>query len=223
MSSGGRIPSVVSVMESPSLTVLTDGRILLMTEGPAPQVIPSRYDVATVSPEEVGTFVETAQSAALVDVRTDFGNPRIADAATTTVILRGDDRTDEVRVYALDERFDHRLSPVQRDARERLRAMIDSARELAASAPRSPYVPERVVVSEPLPDRNRETATVMWPGPPPAAFMLPTQGRAIASGQLVGEDARTVYRAALGNPGARWLVNGSTRVLGVNPFPLQDV
>ena len=38
----------------------------------------------------------------------------------------------------------------------------------------------------------------------------------------MADPAGVVYQAALDNPGARWLVDGSTRVLAVNPLPLPD-
>ena len=41
-----------------------------------------------------------------------------------------------------------------------------------------------------------------------------------ACGFLTGAPATTVYRAALTNPGALWLVDGAARVLAVNPMPV---
>lgn len=221
MTSGGRIPSVVSVMQSPSLVVYSDGRILTVAKTPAPHFVPARYDVAEIGTELVRNFVSTVRSEGLVRACTDFGRPRIADAGTTTVMVRGDGGTDEVQVYALDETSEQRLSPPQREARARLRMLIARAHALAAGTPHTSYVPDRVLVAEPIPGRNQQPATALWPGPELSTFLEPTKtGRMIACGELNGIDAHTVYRAALDNPGARWLVDGATRELAVNPLPL---
>lgn len=221
MSSGGMTPAVVSSLQSPALAVYGDGRVLTRVEAPALQLVPSRYEVSDVGAAAVRDFVTAAAAGGLINAGTDFGSPRVTDLATTTVMLHGDSGAAEVRVYALNERFEEDLTPANRDARARLRALIDQANALAAGAARVPYVPDRVVVNEPAPGRNQEPATLPWPGPPPASFLAPTNtGRLAACGELTGADARTVYQAALDNPGARWLVDGTTRVLGVSAVPL---
>ncbi|MCB1266234.1 MAG: hypothetical protein KDB56_16955 [Mycobacterium sp.] len=221
MTSGGMIPPVVAVLQSPSLVVYGDGRVLSKVPAPALQLVPARYEVADVGPEAVRAFVSSARSGGLISEATDFGSPPVTDLGTTTVLLHGDGEPSQVRVYAFDERFEHDLSPAQRDARAGLRALIARAADLAAGTPRMPYVPDRVIVSEPMPGRNQEPASTPWPGPPPSTFLIPTRkGRAVACGELLGADASTVYLAALDNSGARWLVDGETRVLGVNPVPL---
>ena len=73
-------------------------------------------------------------------------------------------------------------------------------------------------------DPDEETADVRWPGPDPAKF-LHRPGRAgrgsIACGELTGSAAATVYAAALENHEQRWLVGDTTRVLVVNPLPVE--
>ena len=221
MSSGGMIPPVVAVMQSPSLVVYGDGRVLSKVPAPALQLVPARYEISDIGPGPVAAFVSKVRSGGLVSAATDFGSPPITDVDTTTVLVNGDGGPSEVRVYAFDERFEQDLTPAQREARSRLRTLIAEAGELAAGKPQTPYVPDRVTVSEPMSGRNQEPASTPWPGPPPSAFLIPTRkGRAVACGELVGAEARTVYLAALDNTGARWLVDGDTRVLGVNPVPL---
>lgn len=221
MSSGGMAPAVVASLQSPALAIYGGGRVLTRVQAPALQLVPSRYEVSDIGPAAVQSFVSQAQSGGLVNSGTDFGTPRVTDLPTTTVMLHGDAGSAEVRVYAFDEQFEGDLSPAQRDARGRLRALIAQAGALAAGAGRTAYVPDRVTVSEPVRGRNQEPATTAWPGPAPSSFLVPTSnGRLIACGELRGDDAQNVYRAALDNPGARWLVDGDTRLLGVNPVPL---
>lgn len=218
LSSGGMAPSVVASLQSPALAVYGDGRVLTRVQAPEPRLIPSRYEVADIGAAAVANFISTAGG--VIDAGTDFGTPRYTDLPTTTVLMHGQAAPAEVRVYAFDEQFEGNLSPAQREARVALRALIGQANALAADAARAPYVPDRVVVNEPLPGRNQEPATTAWPGPPPSSFLTPIRnGRVVACGELHGPDARAAYDAALNNPGARWLVDGATRVLGVNPVP----
>lgn len=219
--SGGMVPAVISALQSPSLAVFGDGRVLTSQKERALDPVPARYAVADVGADAVRDFVAAVRSSGLVSGGTDFGSPRVTDVSTTEVMVSDESGRSEVRVYALDARFDDNVSPAQRDARERLRALIDKAGTLAAGLPTTDYVPDRVRVSEPVPGRNNDPAVTSWPGPPPSAFLAPANdGRVIACGELTGAQARTAYQAALGNPGALWLVDGVTRTLAVNPLPV---
>lgn len=220
MSGGGMAPAVIQAMQSPALAVYADGRVLTAVPAPALTPVPARYSLARIAPAAVRDFVAAAQAAGVV-AGTDFGSPRMTDLPTTTVLIDDGSGPVQVRVYALDPQFETGLSPAQRDARDRLRALIARATDLPGAAPQQPYSPEKVAVAEPLPGRNDEPATVGWPGPAPTGFLAPDPSRRFAAcGELSGADAEVVYRAALANPGARWLVDGTTRVLAVNPLPL---
>lgn len=220
LSAGGMAPSVVYAMQSPSLAIYGDGRVLTTVPGPALQPVPARYELARVDPDDVRQFIAEARSGGLLDGNTDFGAPRMTDLPTTTVLVHGDGEPAQVRVYALDRQFEAGLTPAQRDARDRLRSLIEKASGLPAGAVRQPYSPDRVAVYEPLPGRHEDPGSVVWPGPPPPDFLAPSANRRFLScGELTGTAAVTVYRAALENPGARWLVEGTTRVLAVNPLP----
>lgn len=206
MRAGGRVPSVVAAMQSPALAIYDDGRVLTAMKEFALQAVPARYELAHIDPTAVREFVAAARDGGLVDPGTDFGTPRMPDLATTTVTV-GDET---VRVYALDGRFDAKLTASQQQARAGLRGLIGRAEALADGAPHTPWVPDRVLVSDVPPGRNTEPATVVWPGPPD-----------LVAGELRGALAGTVYAAALDNPGSRWLVDGKTRVLAVNPLPIR--
>lgn len=222
-STGGMLASVHYLMQAPSLVIYGDGRVLTAVTPTVAQLVPARYQLARADAETVRGFVASALSGGLIGDTTDFGTPRVTDLDTTTVTVRGEQGQAEVRVYALADRFDTGLSPAQRDARARLRALIDQAAALPAGAGVVPYVPDRVAVYEPDSSGGDDPAVTRWPGPPLPDFLAPTSARrAVACGELTGTDAGTVYLAALDNPGARWLVDGATRVLAVNPLPLPD-
>lgn len=218
---GGMLPPVLYALQSPSLVVYGDGRILSVTGRAARQPIPARYDLSRIDPAAVASFVTGVQARGLIDAGTDFGTPRYTDLATTAVLLHGDRGPAEVRVYALNERFEANLSAQQRAARAALREVIDQAGGLAAGAERVPFSPESVMVFEVPPGRSSQPASLTWPGPDPEGFLTPTdKHRAVACGELTGDTARTAYQAALANPGASWLVDGASRILAVNPLPL---
>lgn len=218
---GGMTPRVIAALQSPSLVLYGDGRVLTAEMTEIAAAVPTRYEIARATPDAVRRFVDSAQSGGLISDRTDFGSPRVTDLETTTVVVHGDGGRSEVAVYALHEAVEAGLSTDQRRAREDLRALIGQARALADDAPRTAYVPDRVVVYEVDADSSGESATVGWPGPPPASFLTARgQREAIACGELNADPAEQVYRAALDNPGARWPVDGVTRVLAVNPLPL---
>jgi len=221
MSAGGMVPSIIYAMQAPSLAMYRDGRILTALPDPALQSVPARYEVTHVDPDVVRQFLVEARSGGLLGGHTDFGTPRMTDLATTTVLVRGEGPPAQVRVYALSPQFETKLSVAQRDARDRLRALIDQAAGLPGDAARQPYAPGRVAVYETATDGGGEPATATWPGPPLRGFLAPsTTHRSVACGEITGAAADVVYRAALQNPGARWLVEGSTRVLAVNPLPV---
>jgi hypothetical protein len=221
MSSGGMAPAVYQALASPSLAIYGDGRVLTAVESPALQLIPTRYEVARIDPAAVTSFVADVEADGLINSGTDFGTPRMTDLPSTTVMMYGPGGEQRVNPYAFDERFDARLTPEQRSARVALRTIISRAAALTAGAPRMPYSPYRVVVYEVEARTADEPGAVNWPGPPPASFLSPYTGRrSIACGELMADPAEVVYQAALENPGARWVIDGATRVLAVNSLPL---
>ncbi|MGV1088851.1 MAG: hypothetical protein ACOYBX_12780 [Mycobacterium sp.] len=219
--SGGMTPAISQALASPSVLIYADGRMLTKVNSLAIQTVPARYEIARLGPDAVAAFVSSG--AAVVDPGIDFGTAGVTDAGTTTVTLHSAHGAQQVNVYALDETFDTGLSPAQQGARAALRSLIDRANALPGDAARSPYTPDRVVVYELDSQFTKSPATVGWPGPPPTAFLTPsTKSRSVACGELVADPAEQVYRAALENPGALWLVDGVTRILAVNPLPLAD-
>ena len=223
MSSGGMAPAVYQALASPSLAIYGDGRVLTALEAPVLQLLPARYEVARIDPAAVASFVADVEAGGLITNSTDFGTPRVTDLPSTTVLVHRSTGQQLLSVYAFDERFDARLTAEQRNARSALRSVIAKASALAAGAARVPYSPDRVGVYEVDPGSNSGPAAAGWPGPPPSAFLAPRSGsRWIACGELNADPAEVVYQAALTNPGARWLVDGATRILAVNPLPLPN-
>ena len=220
-SGGGLIPPVVYAMESPALVMYGDGRILSIVKDNPSGAVPARYELSRVDPLAVAAFVSAVQERGIVNPAQDFGMPGVTDVDATTVLVHGEGAPAQVGVYAFYESFDKDLNADQQKARATLRQVIDAAYNLAAVGDKSPYSPDRIAVYDVGTTSSNQSASTPWPGPPPADFLKPgPQGPAQACGYLTGAPAATVYKAALTNPGALWLVDGTARVLAVNPLPV---
>lgn len=216
---GGLVPQLYYLLESPSLVVYGDGRVLTQASNPPAGRVPARFEVVRSDPASVAALAARAETDGLVGPTTDFGTPRVTDMPTTRVLLHGRGEAVEVNVYAFIEQFESELTGTQQGSRAALRTLIADVSALAQSAPTSDYLPEDVTVFEVPPEQVPDGTAVTWPGPPPESFLRPATGRAVACGHLSGESARTAYEAALANPGGRWTVEAKERVLVVNPIP----
>lgn len=217
--SAGFAPAVFRALVSPALLIYGDGRMLTKVNTLAIQAVPARYEMARLDPATVAGFLSAARTT--VNPATDFGTPGVTDVGGTNVTLDDGHGQQKVNVYAFDETFETGLTTSQRTARAALRSTIERANSLTAQTDRAPYSPDRVMVYELDSNSARTPATVGWPGPPPAAFLIPST-QWVACGELRADPAEEVYRAALQNPGAGWLIDGVTRILAVNPLPVTD-
>jgi hypothetical protein len=219
----GWSPSILRALQSPSLLVYGDGRVLALQQSVTVRnAIPGAYVEAQVAPSSVARLVADAERRGLL--RADLGDPTVTDQGSTRIWLHGRDGEQQVLAYAFEKTFDQYVGLLQRRNRARVRQLIDDGVALLGDGA-LPYVPDRVVVlelrHEPADD---EEADAPWPGPDPASFLHTPKARArgaIACGELTGTTAAEVYAAARVNPQQRWLVAGRTRVLAVNPLPVE--
>lgn len=222
VSSGpGFAPTIYWPLQSPVLVVYGSGRILRAEQNKGLRAVPLAYTEATVDPLQVAQLVADGERRRVVEK--DFGSPQVTDLGSTRVWLQGAGDRRESSIYAFGESLDEYVSWFQRRNRQRLRSFLDDARRLVGDAGQ-PYVPERVVVLELRAYESSEKTTVRWPGPDPASFLHKPTGyarQAIACGALTGQRAAEAYAAARENPEQRWLVDGQTRVLAVNPLPIE--
>jgi len=223
-SGGGLVPPVVYALESPSLVMYGDGRILSIAhDDDTGGAVPARYQLTRVDPLAVSAFVSSVEARGIINSAKDFGQPPVTDMDSTTVTVHGQNAPAKVSVYAFHDQFDKDVTADQQKARAALRQVVDAASNLAAGATPTPYSPDRVVVYDVGLGYGDRTATTVWPGPPPGSFLEPSnQSRSVACGPLSGAPATAVYNAALTNPGALWLVDGVPRVLAVNPLPIAE-
>ena len=217
----GFAPPLFWALQAPTILVYGSGLVLRAEDAVAVRGTPSRYVEAQVDPLLVARFVADAERSH--SLAGPFGNPEVTDLGSTRVWLHGVAGEQTASAYAFSKTFDDDVSWSARRRRRRLRSLIDDAYALIGDAGR-PYVPSRVVVLEQHRAASDEAAEVRWPGPDPAGFLHrpgPRGRGSIACGELTGATAAAVYTAALENSEQRWLVNGTTRILVVNPLPVE--
>lgn len=217
----GFTPVIYWRLQSPSLIVYGNGQILRIDQEPE-GAVPNQYTEAHVDPLVVARFVSKVETSGMLHA--DFGMPPVSDLGVDRVWVHGSSRQ-EARPYALAATFDDHVSESQRGHRQQLRALIEEGRSLVGDSG-TPYLPDRIVVLAEQDPGPSGPPPARWPGPDPASFLHrpshPEQARGASEcGELTGDDARTVYRAALTNPEQRWLIDGRTRVLAVNPLPVE--
>jgi len=222
---GGFVPAAMLATRLPVVSVYGDGRVI--SEGPQilsypPPALPN-VQVQVIDAAGVRTLVERARAAGIGGPPIDFGQPPIADAATTRFTLSTGYGTDVVDVYALSETDadTHGLTPEQVRARTALRELLNALTDLpttlgtdavgesqpyepaALAAVATPYTPDPTIPAQ------REVA---WPGPRlPGDPIGPDAGCVTATGEDLPETLAAAEPATAITPwtsgGERWTLN----------------
>ena len=148
---GGFLPVEAVVGRLPLVSVYGDGRVI--TEGPTIAIYPGpalpNLQVQTIDPVEVVNLAARALDAG-VGKADDFGQPPVADAASTRFTVLTDEGPVVSEVYALElVEEDGGLTSGQKEARRALRDLRDELSDLPAtvgaarSVRRSPTGPRR--------------------------------------------------------------------------------
>lgn len=217
----GFSPRIHAALQAPSLLVYGSGTVLRADGGRTLRAVPSRYLEAQVDPLRVAQLVADVERSRVLE--SDLGSPQVTDQGSTGIWVHGAGERRQVSAYAFDEQFDEYLPWAARRHRRRLRAVIAEAGALVGDTGR-PYVPPRVVVLEQQVEGGDGSPAPRWPGPPPSTFLHTPSGYtrgALTCGELTGDAAAAAYAAAVGNPEQRWQVDGTVRVLAVNPLPVE--
>ena len=182
------MPPVVYALESPSLVMYGDGRILSIVKDDTGGAVPARYQLTRVDPLAVTAFVSSVEARGIINPDKDFGQPPVTDMDATTVLVHGENAAAKVSVYAFHDQFDKEVTADQKKARAALRQVVDAASNLAARANPTPYSPDRVVVYDVGLGYGDKSATTAWPGrrrklpaaeqPEPFGGLRPVQRRA---------------------------------------------
>ena len=218
----GLAPPLYLALALPELVVYGSGIVVWPQLSEGLHGAPPHVLSADVDPLAVARFAAEAAATGLLTTEIDYGRMPTPDVGATTVSLHGEQSASTTTVFGFHAGYETHLTRRQRARRDQLRDLIDRAHRLTVEADIVDHAPAHVVVLEQL-DSTSDRATAVWPGPDPATFLHATTGSgrsATACGVLTGPAARTVYAAARGNDGQRWLVDGVSRTLVVNPLPL---
>ena len=218
---GGFLPAGAAFRAVPTVSVYGDGRVV--SEGPQIELWPApalpSVQVGQLDADEVQRLVDAGRE--VVDAAEDYGQPPVADAPTTAVVVQDGDRRAVVAAVALEELSGDLpppdgggLTAGQRSARERLRAYVRQVQDAASAVPTQAYTSEGLaVLAEPYGD----AAT---PDLPPSE--LAWDGPALTPGSCVvvtGADADAALdAAAAASVETRWTADGQVLRLAFRPL-----
>lgn len=174
---GGFLPVGEAFRSVPSVSMYGDGRVI--TQGAEIQVHPG----PALPPVFVGELEReralqlVSDGHAVVDEAQDYGQPPVADAPTTVVVVGAGEHREVVSVVALEETAGESapggdaLTPEQREARDRLLAYVRRLEGAATEVPAEPYQAQAMAVlampyGELAPVNDAPPQQLDWPGPP---------------------------------------------------------
>ena len=227
---GGFLPVGAAFRSVPDVSVYGDGRVV--TEGAQievwpPPALPS-VQVGRLDADDVRRLVEAGR--ALAEAGEDYGQPPVADAPTTAVVVQDGDRRAVAAAVALEElsgagaAAGGGLTAGQRAARDRLSSYVRQVRDTATAAPAQAYEGEALAVLAEAYGRAAPQPVPAAPGPPPepAPSELAWPGPALAAGDCVvvtGAEADAVRQAAAtASVETRWTTGGEVLRLALRPL-----
>ncbi|OJF13928.1 hypothetical protein BG844_12570 [Couchioplanes caeruleus subsp. caeruleus] len=210
----------------PGLSVYADGRVIfdgpVTADYPGP-ALPNVLE-RVVPPEQVKQLTGEAEAAGVRE-GTDFGQPGVADASTTevTVVTDAGERTVGANALHEAQANDPLLTPAQKQAREKLRAFLDRAEQLASGPEARPYRPEVLAAvvrpyvepGDDLPARPKE---MQWPGPALPGEPLTTVQK-ISCVTATGAQRDAILASAKNaKAGAPWVSGGNRWAVTFRPL-----
>lgn len=208
---GGLVPPSRPRADLPMISVYGDGRFI--EPGPVPAVYPGpalpNVQVRRIPPAGLPALIDAVRAAGVDGSGFDFGRPPIADATTTRFTVANGHDVIVVEVYALGESGGVQgLTAAQVQARNRLRALLDTLSGTAGPTPTPTGLPSMPGDSEayrptelaalsvpwtPDPDVPNQ-AEITWPGPAlPGERGTPQGAGCVTAG---GADTAEVLAAA---------------------------
>ena len=216
---GGFLPAGAAFRAVPGVSVYDDGRVV--TQGPQIEIFPPpalpSVQVGRLDADEVRRLVDAGR--AVVDAQEDYGQPPVADAPTTAVVVPDGDRRGVAAAAALEELSGAPdgagLTAEQRSARERLRTYVRQVQDAASAAPAEPDEGEGLaVLAEPYGEgqlvEGPAPSELAWPGPALAAA-----GCAVVTGAEATEVRRAAAAASVETP---WTTAGQVLRLALRPL-----
>lgn len=168
----GYVPVQFFLRNTPEFLLLGDGTAIAAAPVaeiyPGPAILPLQS--VTVTEDQIQELIRVADESGLLEERIEYGEPRLQDLPSTSVVFTVEGRTVAHSAYALgfDDDVDADLTDSHRAARRVLRDFIDTAHSLVGSDSRA-YRPTGVVAhrvsgGEASPaDPALEQEPVAWP------------------------------------------------------------
>lgn len=224
---GGFVPREVALSEVPEVTVLGDGRLIVLSadqglDGPLPEIV--EYQLTAAGVEQV---LDAAIAAGLDSPLADYGFPGVTDLPNTDFTLRIDGGERIASVYALgfDDPDEFGVTTQQSEARRALtdfRArVLDAVSWLGAdiTGP-DPYRPPAIAVfvTGSVDDPPEGAAIETWPLGDLGA--VPTDDTALFACKLAeGADVDMLYQAVeAASFGTLWSSGELLYYLGLRPL-----
>ena len=139
---GGFVPQGLDFSSVPTI-VLADGRAFIAgaqtMQYPGPALSP--VGTGRLGAGAVQQLLDAAKAAGLDGRTTDFGQPSVADAATTTIRVAIDGREHTTAVYALDLAEGGGVSRAQAANRQRVSTFVDQVGDVVGRAATTPLQP----------------------------------------------------------------------------------
>ncbi|BCJ69957.1 hypothetical protein [Polymorphospora rubra] len=228
---GGFSTPAMLASRIPLIAVYGDGRVF--TQGPQVMIYPGpalpNLQVQTISESDVDALVERALAAGVGEAK-DFGQPPVADAASTRITVVTSDGEKVLEVYALEETPEDGagLTADQVSARAKVKEFVASLTDLSgtlgagATGQPTAYVPTAVAaIAEPWVAGDPALPAppeVAWPGP-----ALP--GEPLGPGLDVGcvsaagdAAAKVLSAAATATSATPWTSEGKTWTVHLRPL-----
>ena len=173
---GGFLPVGAAFSSLPGVSVYADGRVI--TQGAQIEVYPQpalpSVHVGELDRAQVQRLVD--DGLAVVEPDEDYGQPPVADAPTTVVVVGAGEQREVASALALDETTgelapsDVGITPEQQQARQALSEYVDRLRTAATQVPAERYeAPAMAVLAMPYgelaPVNDAPPQQLDWPGP----------------------------------------------------------
>jgi hypothetical protein len=215
---GGFVPIQVNAGDYAEVTILGDGTAYVADDAAdRPYDAPTPVLRGRADPAALAAFLADARRSGLFEADVDLGSPGVTDMPSTAVELADGHTSSGVSAYALSF-SDDGLTTAQAARRKELRDLIARARRLITDT--EPFIPERVratVFGADQASTSDGAEPTPWPGRPFADLPIgPEGGEACLA--LEGDEARSVWEAAVAGETSVWARDGEVRQIVVAPL-----
>lgn len=213
---GGFSPVGADFRQPPTATVYADGTVFapgaITLQYPGPAILP--VFTGSIAQPEIDEILAAAEEAGLTEERSEWGDPPVADAPTTTITVVVDGEARVNSIYALGSEGGPPGAPGQAEgdsegARQQAQDFVDLVSSKVTESAQEQYEPDRYRVlpiepgTGPQPDPAVQPQSRDWPYPDltlePFRCVAVTGDRATQFGEALAESSEiTLWRTESG-------------------------